>query len=98
MKNNCDMATTPPMKNPTAMELWNFRIIMVPPMLNTRSIIADQTAANPSANVRVDMTTNESNVNTAVTAKMEYLCPVESTRTKNVSERRIPGAMKRSNT
>ncbi len=73
MKNSCDMATTDPMKNPTAMELWNFRIIIVPPMLNTRSISADQMDANPSAKVRVDMTMKLSNVRIAVTAKIEYL-------------------------
>jgi hypothetical protein len=78
MKNNCDMATTDPMKNPTAMELWNFRIIIVPPMLNTRSINADQIDANPSARVRVDITTKLSNVRIAVTAKIEYLMQCES--------------------
>jgi hypothetical protein len=73
MKKSWDIATTDPMKKPTAMELWNFRIIIVPPMLNTRSISADQIDANPSARVRVDMTTKLSNVRIAVTAKIEYL-------------------------
>jgi hypothetical protein len=47
MKKSWDIATTDPMKKPTAMELWNFRIIIVPPMLNTRSISADQNRRKP---------------------------------------------------
>jgi hypothetical protein len=67
------MATTPPIKKPTAMELWNFLIIIVPPMLNTSNITADQMAAKPSAKFRVDMTIKLNRVRMIVTAKMEYL-------------------------
>lgn len=73
MKKSCDIATTPPMKNPTAMELWNFLMIIVPPMLRTNSIRADQIAAKPSANVRVVMITKLISIRIPVTAKIEYL-------------------------
>lgn len=46
---------------------------MVPPMLNTNSMIADHVAAKPSPKLRVDMTTKERMPKRAVTAKMEYL-------------------------
>mmetsp|Transcript_31955 Transcript_31955/g.48613 ORF Transcript_31955/g.48613 Transcript_31955/m.48613 type:complete len:88 (+) Transcript_31955:372-635(+) len=69
------MATTPPIKKPTAIELWNFLMIMVPPMLNTNSITADQMAANPSAIVLVDIITKLRSVRIAVTAKIEYHQP-----------------------
>ena len=73
MKKSWDVATTDPMKKPTAMELWNFRIIIVPPMLKTTSMREDQIDANPSARDRVDMMMKLSNVRIAVTAKIEYL-------------------------
>ena len=44
------MATTLPMKKPTAMELWNLHIIIVPPTQSPISITPDQNAVKPSAN------------------------------------------------
>lgn len=67
------MATTPPMKNPTAMELWNLRIIMVPPIESAISIIPDQKDANPSANCRDPKTKKLIKANINVITKMEYL-------------------------
>jgi hypothetical protein len=72
-KNICDIDTTPPMKNPTAMELWNFRIIMVPPMLRRQSIAADQKLANPSENGRVPITAKDMSIRRTVSPKIEYL-------------------------
>ena len=46
---------------------------MVPPMLNVKSMTADQIEANPSARGLVDMMIKLSKVKIAVTAKMEYL-------------------------
>ena len=72
-KNICDMDTTPPMKKPTAMELWNFRIIIVPPMLRMHNIPSDQKLANPSENGRVPMTAKDNTINNTVSPRMEYL-------------------------
>ena len=58
-KNICDIATTPPMKNPTAIELWNFLIIIVPPILNANSINADHIEVNASLRPLVDMTAHD---------------------------------------
>lgn len=55
------------------MELWNFRMIIVPPMLNTHSIAADQKLAKPSENGRVPMTAKDISINMTVRPKMEYL-------------------------
>ena len=71
------MATTLPMKNPTAKLLWNLRIIMVPPMLRNRSIMADHSAAKPSDMLRVDITTSDMSIKMPVKLKMEYLKNVE---------------------
>lgn len=67
------MATTHPMKKPTANDEWNFRIIMVPPTLKAQSIKPDHTAAKPSGNDRDPNTTTPKIVRTRVIAKMEYL-------------------------
>lgn len=72
-KNICDIATTPPMKKPTAIELWNLRIIIVPPILNAKSIRADQTDVKPSARDRVPMTAHAINARTPVKPRIEYL-------------------------
>jgi hypothetical protein len=72
-KNICDIETTPPMKNPTAMELWNLRMIMVPPMLRRQSIAADQKLANPSENGRVPITAKDMSMRRTVSPKIEYL-------------------------
>ena len=67
------MATTPPMKNPTAIELWNLRIIIVPPMQRAINIHADHIDEKPSARDRVPITGNDINVRIPVTVRMEYL-------------------------
>jgi hypothetical protein len=72
-KNICDMATTPPMKNPTAMELWNFLMIIVPPMLNASSINADHIEVKVSLIPRVDMTAQDMRARTPVNPRIEYL-------------------------
>jgi hypothetical protein len=72
-KNICDMATTPPMKNPTAMELWNFRIIMVPPILKANNIKADHMEVKASLRPRVDMTAHDMSAKIPVKLRMEYL-------------------------
>ena len=61
------------MKNPTAMELWNFRMIIVPPMESMRSINADHIEANPSAIDRVPMTKMDMSIREPVIPRMEYL-------------------------
>jgi hypothetical protein len=72
-KNIWDMATTPPIKKPTAILLWNFRIIIVPPMLKVNNKRADHTLAKPSAKDRVDMTAHDKSAKIAVRPKIEYL-------------------------
>jgi hypothetical protein len=72
-KNICAMATTPPMKKPTAIELWNLRIIMVPPMLSASNMKADHTEVNPSAIDRVPMTAQDIKARRPVMARIEYL-------------------------
>lgn len=72
-KNIWLIETTPPIKNPTAMELWNFLMIMVPPMLRIHSIVADQKDASPSANGREPITTNDMSISMTVRPKIEYL-------------------------
>ena len=67
------MATTPPMKNPTAIELWNFLMIIVPPMLNVKSMIADQRDVNDSLKPRLDMTMQDIRESNPVNPKIEYL-------------------------
>ena len=69
------MATTPPIKKPTAILLWNFRMIIVPPMLNARSINADHTLVKPSAKDRVPMTAQDMRARMPVTPRIEYLQP-----------------------
>ena len=72
-KNSCAMATTPPMKKPTAIELWNFRIIIVPPILNANNINADHVDMKPSDRFLVPITANDINVNIPVIERIEYL-------------------------
>ena len=72
-KNIWEVATTDPMKNPTAMELWNFRIIMVPPIDSMRSISADHMEAKPSAMDRVPMTKMDISISEPVIPRIEYL-------------------------
>jgi len=61
------------MKKPTAMELWNLRIIMVPPMDKQHSIAADQTEANASENGRRPIMAKLNTERAAVSPKIEYL-------------------------
>ena len=61
------------MKKPTAMELWNFRIIIVPPILNANNINADQIDMKPSDRALVPITANDINVNIPVIERIEYL-------------------------
>jgi hypothetical protein len=72
-KNICDIATTPPIKKPTAMELWNFLMIMVPPILRASNINADHIDVNASLNPRVDMTAHDMSARIPVKLRMEYL-------------------------
>lgn len=67
------MATTPPIKNPTAIELWNFLMIIVPPMLSARSISADHIEVKASLIPRVDMTAHDMRARTPVKPRIEYL-------------------------
>jgi hypothetical protein len=67
------MATTPPIKKPTAIELWNFLIIIVPPIDKANSINADHIDVNVSDIPRVDITAHDINANTPVKLKIEYL-------------------------
>jgi hypothetical protein len=55
------------------MLLWNFRMIMVPPMLRMQSINADQNAAKPSETGRVPMTQNDMIDRITVIPRIEYL-------------------------
>jgi hypothetical protein len=61
------------MKNPTAMELWNFLMIIVPPILRAISMMALQILMNPSEIERVPVTANDMIVNTPVTLRILYL-------------------------
>lgn len=67
------MATTPPMKKPTAMELWNLRIIIVPPMLSPINMRADHIDMNPSVSDRVPVTAKDINIRIPDKVKIEYL-------------------------
>lgn len=67
------MATTPPMKKPTAMELWNFLMIMVPPILNASNINADHIDVKASLMPLVDMTAHDMSARIPVKLRMEYL-------------------------
>ena len=67
------MATTHPMKKPTASDEWNFLIIMVPPTLRAHNIRPDHNAAKPSENLRDPRTITPSIVNASVMARIEYL-------------------------
>ena len=64
------------MKKPTAMELWNFRIIMVPPMDSINSIRALHMEAKPSAIDRVPMTKMDISMRDPVRPRIEYLVVV----------------------
>ena len=72
-KNICAIAKTPPIKKPTAMELWNLRMIMVPPTLKPNNIAADQNETKASANDRDPITTHDISAKIPVIAKIEYL-------------------------
>lgn len=61
------------MKKPTAIELWNLRMIMVPPTLNPSNIAADQNETKASAKDRDPITTQDIRAKTPVIAKIEYL-------------------------
>lgn len=67
------LATVTPMKNPTAMELWNLRIIMVPPTDRQQSRTADQKLQKPSLAGLLPMTAKLMSMSAAVMAKIEYL-------------------------
>lgn len=75
-----DMATTLPMKNPTAKLLWNLRIIMVPPILRNISMIPDHIAAKPSEMLLVDVTHKLMTNNNPDKTKMEYLIRIQRKR------------------
>jgi hypothetical protein len=85
-KNICDIATTPPIKKPTAMELWNFLMIMVPPILNANNINADHIDVNASLTPRVDITAHDMRAKTPVKPRMEYLCANSQGVTKMMSK------------
>jgi hypothetical protein len=61
------------MKNPTAIELWNFLMIIVPPILNESNISADHIDVNASDRPRVDMTAHDINAKIPDRLKIEYL-------------------------
>ena len=61
------------MKNPTAMELWNFLIIIVPPILSASSIKADHTEVKPSESDLVPTTAQDMSARIPVIPRMEYL-------------------------
>mmetsp|Transcript_11913 Transcript_11913/g.28233 ORF Transcript_11913/g.28233 Transcript_11913/m.28233 type:complete len:169 (+) Transcript_11913:421-927(+) len=63
------------MKNPTAIELWNFLMIMVPPILNVKSITADQIDVKDSLKPRVDITAQDIRASIPVNPKIEYHHP-----------------------
>jgi hypothetical protein len=67
------MATTPPIKKPTAMELWNFLMIMVPPILSASNINADHIEVKASLSPRVDMTAHDMSASIPVKLRIEYL-------------------------
>jgi hypothetical protein len=67
------MATTHPMKKPTAREEWNFLIIIVPPTLRAHNMRADQAAAKPSGKAREPKTITPRIDNRSVIDRMEYL-------------------------
>lgn len=77
MKKSWLLATIPPIKNPTAKELWNLRMIIVPPILRTQSNKALQTEAKHSAKGRRPWIVSEAIANAAVSAKIEYLSTTE---------------------
>ena len=82
-KKSCDIATTPPIKKPTAIELWNLRMIIVPPMLSANSMKADHMDMKPSASDRVPMTANDINARMPVIVKIEYLQQNENRNMRN---------------
>ena len=61
------------MKNPTAIELWNFLIIIVPPIDSINSISALHMEAKPSAIDRVPITKMDMSMREPVIPRMEYL-------------------------
>lgn len=86
-RNNCDMATTLPIKNPTAKELWNFRIIIVPPTDKIMSMIPDHIAAKPSEAFRVEVTSKLKMSKMPDNIKIAYLksCIMRAWRNENNS-------------
>ena len=67
------MLTREPIKKPTAMLLWNLRIIMVPPMLRATSMRPLQSDKKPSDLTRDPRTGKDMRNNRMVTPRMEYL-------------------------
>lgn len=61
------------MKNPTAIELWNFLMIMVPPILRATNMTADQKEAKTSENDLAPAMAQHINARIPVIARMEYL-------------------------
>jgi hypothetical protein len=55
------------------MELWNFLMIIVPPILRAISMMALQILMNPSEIERVPVTAKDMIVNTPVTVRILYL-------------------------
>mmetsp|Transcript_26391 Transcript_26391/g.76160 ORF Transcript_26391/g.76160 Transcript_26391/m.76160 type:complete len:110 (+) Transcript_26391:679-1008(+) len=69
------VATTLPMKKPTAMLVWNRLMTMVPPMHNPTTIMVDQRAEKDSALDRVDTVQNVVREMMRERARMEYHHP-----------------------
>ena len=67
------VATTAPMKKPTAMLVWNLRITMVPPMHSPTTMTVDQRAEKDSDVDRVDTVQNVMTEMRSDRARMEYL-------------------------
>jgi len=63
------------MKKPTAIELWNFLIIIVPPILKVSNINADHIDVNDSLKPRVDITAHDINASIPVSPRIEYHHP-----------------------
>jgi hypothetical protein len=74
------MATTHPMKKPTAKEEWNFLIIIVPPTLRAHSMRPDHAAAKPSGKALDPKTITPRMDNRSVMDRMEYLQEYKNTR------------------
>lgn len=84
------------MKNPTAKLLWNFLIIMVPPILKNKSMLPLHKAAKPSEKTRVDVTNKLMITNIPDITNIAYL-QINETRSweKELPQRNEKGREKR---